>query len=232
MDPSGPGLRRSIGLGPFFVQYTIRATTRSLAGPSTLLRRVHITRAPHAKRSVLGNGSVAASLGFFVQVVHDLACARTAGSAAVQVAMPSHPDEGEVGAASRALHVWRERVEPHGRRWHFLTPPSLALPAQHAVRASRGMPGSTSRNSSRHEPSGCGSRPAAGRTSSRHTGRWRTGSTRPTLASRPLRRLTAGTLQPGPHQPRANLRADGARPSVLHGVNGIALAGNLSHAAV
>jgi hypothetical protein len=163
---------------------TIAVTARKLAGPcgwrrftgetsvdsarrtwllprkpsSTLLRRRHITRGPHSKHSRTVNGSVAAGLGFLVPVVHNLAFTRT-GRALVQVAVPSHPDEREAGAASRAPHVRRKRVEPHGKLWHLFTPPPPALPAQlpvHSPRASRGMPGSISRRSTRRSELGCG----------------------------------------------------------------------------
>ena len=115
-------------------------------------------RGPHAKHSRPVNGSVPASLGFVVPVVHDLKFAYT-GNALVQVAASSHPDEREVGAAARALHVWRQRVKPHGKLWHLFTPPPPALPAQlpvHSPRASRGMPGSISRRSTRRSELGCG----------------------------------------------------------------------------
>jgi hypothetical protein len=52
--------------------------------------------------------------------VHDLALTQTEG-ALIQVAISSHPNEREVGAsASRAPHVWRQRVEQHGKFWHPL----------------------------------------------------------------------------------------------------------------
>jgi len=65
----------------------------------------------------VGSGSVAASLAFLPLVVHDLALAWT-GSALVQVAVSSHPDERETAATTRALHLWRERVKPHWKLWN------------------------------------------------------------------------------------------------------------------
>jgi hypothetical protein len=46
--------------------------------------------------------------------MHDPALARTAGTL-VQIAPSPRPDEGEAGAATRALHIWRERMKAHGR---------------------------------------------------------------------------------------------------------------------
>ena len=76
-----------------------------------LLRGAQTTRDPHSKHPGAINLSVAASLGFLVPIVHDLAITR----ALVQVAGSSHPDEREAGAATRAPHLWRERVKEHGR---------------------------------------------------------------------------------------------------------------------
>src|SRR5450755_118287 len=90
--------------------------------PSFSFRRC--ARGPLAKQSEVEKNGVAASLGFRVPVVHDLASAR-AGSASVHVVPPPHPDEREAGAASRALHVWREQVIPHREIWHRFTPSRL-----------------------------------------------------------------------------------------------------------
>jgi hypothetical protein len=47
--------------------------------------------------------------------VHDLAHTL----APVQVAEYSNPHEDQVAATTRALHLWRERVKPHGKLWHL-----------------------------------------------------------------------------------------------------------------
>jgi hypothetical protein len=75
------------------------------------------TRDPHPKRSKGGKGSVAASLAFLPLVVHNLALTWI-GSALVQVAISSYSDERETSAATRAPHIRREQVKPHGKLWH------------------------------------------------------------------------------------------------------------------
>ena len=83
-----------------------------LVNVALLLRRGgHTTSGPHSKRPRAINRSVAASLGFLFPIVQDLAITR----ALVQVAEFSHPDEREAGTATRALHLWRERVKAHGK---------------------------------------------------------------------------------------------------------------------
>lgn len=100
------------------------------SGTTSFLRRGLLAASgPHAKSSRPVDGSVAARLGFLVQVVHDLAFTRAA-CALVQIAPSSRPDEREVRAASRALHVRCERVEPNGRLWQAVH--SLAKCSRHA----------------------------------------------------------------------------------------------------
>ena len=90
-----------------------------LVNVALLLRRGgHTTSGPHSKRPRAINRSVAASLGFLFPIVQDLAVTR----ALVQVAEFSHPDEREAGTATRALHLWRERVKAHGKIWHRFIP--------------------------------------------------------------------------------------------------------------
>src|SRR5260370_17029537 len=110
---------------------------------STLLRRGHTKRGPGAKHSVVGNGSIAASLGFLVPIVHDLAFTR----ALVQVAEFSHPDEREAGAATRAPYFRRERVKPHWTLWRHFIPSPLT---------SRCMPRTISTTTSPRSGSGSG----------------------------------------------------------------------------
>jgi hypothetical protein len=56
-----------------------------------------------------------------VSIMHDPALARTARTL-VQIAPSPRPDEREAGAATRALHLWRERVKAHGKIWHHSLP--------------------------------------------------------------------------------------------------------------
>jgi hypothetical protein len=70
------------------------------------------TRGPLSKSSVAENEySASAGLSRLVLGVHDPAFAGTAGSALVQVAISSHPDKCEAGAARRALHFRCEQGE-------------------------------------------------------------------------------------------------------------------------
>jgi hypothetical protein len=102
-------------------RYTAPHTAHS-AMCSFSLRWPLATCGPLAKRSPRGKGSVAASLGCPVQAVDDPAPTGATGSALVQVAVSSHPDEREAGAASRALYSRRERMKPHVKLWHPFTP--------------------------------------------------------------------------------------------------------------
>ena len=75
------------------------------------------TRGPHSKHPRAMDRSVAASFGFLVPIVHDLALTR----ALVQVAEFSHPDEREAVAATRTPYFRREWVKPHWTLWrHFI----------------------------------------------------------------------------------------------------------------
>jgi len=65
---------------------------------------------PRAKLSKLVNDGIAASPGYLVPVVRDMASARTTGSTLVQIALRSNPDEHKAGATIRALHLWCEQV--------------------------------------------------------------------------------------------------------------------------
>jgi hypothetical protein len=96
----------------------------------SFLRRGLAACGPRAKLSRPVNGNVAACLGFFVPVVHDMALTHT-GSASVQIAASSHPDELETAFTTRALHIGRERVKPHGKLWHPCH--SFAAVSPHAV---------------------------------------------------------------------------------------------------
>jgi hypothetical protein len=91
--------------------------TASREPPSSFpLRRGHIARGPLAKRfnskgSVCAKDCVATSLGVLSPVVHYLAFPQTTGTALVQVAESSNPDEREITTTRRALHIWREQVK-------------------------------------------------------------------------------------------------------------------------
>ena len=124
-------------LGSVLSIRTMRATPRCRR--HSLGPRLHVAAGgPHAKRSIIVEDGVAASLGCFVPVVHDQAPARApVGNARVQVAASSHPDEPQVRVASRTLHFWREQVIPHGRFWHCFIP---------SPQTSGGMPDNTSDN--------------------------------------------------------------------------------------
>ena len=107
---TSPARGSLLGLGFLTVPSTIAKRAQSFSAAGT-------TSGPHSKRPRAINRSVAASLGFLFPIVQDLAITR----ALVQVAEFSHPDEREAGTATRALHVWRERVKQHGL-WHPFIP--------------------------------------------------------------------------------------------------------------
>jgi hypothetical protein len=84
---------------------------------------------------------VTAGLGFLAPVVQNLASALSTGGTLVQIGEQPPSDEHETRATRRALHVWREWVDPHRRLCHLFTL---------SPRTSRGTPGSIAhRNSQR-----------------------------------------------------------------------------------
>src|ERR1039458_9501279 len=107
--------------------------------------------------------------------MHNLASARSAGNALVQVAESSHSDERQASSTGRALHVCRKQVIPHWEIWHRFTP---------SPRVSGGTQGSISSRSSQYGGSGYG-----GSRGARH--RFDSGSTRAGPDNRLLARARA-----------------------------------------